>query len=103
MFKGTQKQVTEIEVRDLDDAITEFLKSKGFTNKNFDKYGYEAIAENCWNNYEEHSFDVSPSLPDDYDLERMGRNEAPDTSTLLDWMCADGLIEAGEYLVDCSW
>lgn len=102
MLKGTKKSVNEISVRDLDDAITEFLKSKNYSEKNFDEYGYEAIAENEWSNYQQHSFTVAPISTDIKSFNYIG-GRLPSTDEMLDWMCAEGQIEAGEYLVDCSW
>ena len=103
MITVTKKVVFEVDYNDLDEAITDFLKSKSFTNRNFEKYGYESIAENEWSNDCQHSFIVQPELPDEYDQKRLNDNDAPCTGTLLNWMCADGLIEAGEYLVTVSW
>ena len=93
---ATRSVVISISARELDEAITEFLKLKGFSDKNFDKYGYECIAENKWGNDQEHSFDVEPKVT---------CKELDDLSTLdiLNLMCSEGYIEAGEYLVDCSW
>ncbi len=102
MLNGTVKTVREVEVRDLDDTITEFLKSKGIQNKNFDKYGYESIAENEWGNYQQHSFTVEPKALDPEDLADL-QLHLPSTSELLNWMCLEGQLAAGEYLVDCSW
>lgn len=103
MLNTTTKTVKEVDYNDLDKAITDFLKSKNFTNKNFDKYGYECIAENEWSNYQSHSFPVEPELPDKFELKELKEGELPSTSCLLNWMCADGLIEKGEYLVDIFW
>jgi hypothetical protein len=103
MLTVTKKVVLEVDYIDLDEAITTFLKSKSFTNKDFDKFGYESTAENEWNNDCQHSFEVYAELPDVYDQEKLSANEEPSTNALLNWMCADGLIEPGEYLVNVSW
>lgn len=99
-MKIKQKTVKEICYSDLDLSITEFLKSKGYSDKNFDKYGYECIAENEWGNYQSHSFDVEPELPDEEDqrdVTWLG------TGGILNWMCFDGILEKGEYLINVCW
>ncbi len=103
MLDVTKRVVLEVDYNDLDEAITTFLKSKSFTNNNFEKYGYESVAENEWTNDCQHSFGVSARLPDESTLKRLNENREPSTGALLDWMCADGLIEPGEYLVTVSW
>lgn len=100
MLNGIKKTIIEINYNDLDTAITSFLKEKGYSEKNFNKYGYECIAENEWCNYQSHSFDVAPNMPTPEELEDLG---SLSTGELLDFMCAEGKIEAGEYLVEISW
>lgn len=96
MLEGTKKTVVEIEVYDLDKEITEFLKSKGYQEKNFVKYGYESVAENEWCNYQHHTFTVEP------EPHSLGEGDLS-TGEILDWMCAEGQIEAGKYLVSVFW
>lgn len=100
MIATTKVTVQKCDVVDVDNAITSFLKEKGFSSKNFDKYGYEAIAENEWSNYQEHSFSVEPTAPDASGLADIGRLS---TGKLLNWMCADGKLPAGDYLVEVYW
>lgn len=96
----TVKTIKEIDYYDLDNIITEFLKSKKYSDKNFDKNGYECIAENEWSNYQSHSFDIEPELPDEEDQKNI---RYLGTGEILNWMCFDGIIEPGEYLVNISW
>jgi hypothetical protein len=100
LLEGTRKVVVKVDVRDVDDAITKFLKSKGYGDKNFVKYGYECIAVNEWSNYQSHTFNVEPEMPDDED-----KNDPKNLGTgeILNWMCAEGRVEAGEYLIDIFW
>lgn len=91
--------VKKVEVRDLDDAITEFLKSKSFTDSNFLEFGYESAAENEWSNYEEHSFEVEPVFPSDFNTQILDLS----TARILNWMCAEKQLESGNYLVSYSW
>ena len=93
---ATRSVVISISGNELDRAITEFLRSKGHSEENFDKYGCECVAENEWGNYQEHSFDVD-AIPTKEPLGSLATGE------ILNLMCFEGYIEAGEYLVDCSW
>lgn len=100
MLTRTKTSVTKIDYYDLDECITSFLKEKGYSEKNFNKYGYQCIAENEWCNYQSHSFTVKPKMPTSADLEDLG---GLSTGELLDYMCAEGNVEAGEYLVEIFW
>jgi hypothetical protein len=103
MLSVTKKVVFEVDYNDVDKAITDFLKSKGFHGTNFDKFGYELVAVNEWCNDEEHSINVTMELPKGIYAQRVADGKIPDTRTILNWMCADGLIESGEYLISVSW
>ena len=100
MLKGNKKTVTELEYYQVDTAITDFLLSKGFSKKDMtcSREGYVICAENEWSNDSEHSFDVEPEvLEDQTTLKYVSTNE------ILNWMCAEGKIEAGEYLINVCW
>ncbi len=99
----TKKSVNEINYNDLDKEITAFLKSKGCTEKNFVKYGYELVAMEEWGNYESHSFNVRLELPDEDDQKEILNYAEFKTAKILNWMCFDKLIESGEYLVKIYW
>ncbi len=103
-MKFTKKTVIEINYGDLDELITDFLKSKGFSEKNFDKYGYECVAENEWGNDQSHSFTVSGEIGS-YTQKKIDEKDYGSLSTydLLDWICAEKGIDPGEYLVDVCW
>ncbi len=100
LLTGTRKVVIEVDYNDLDEAVTTFLKLKNFSDRNFDKHGYECIAVNEWSNYQSHTFTVSPNIPDDDEKNDIG---GMGTGEILDWMCAENLVEAGEYLVNVCW
>ena len=100
MIKTTTKTVNECEVRDVDNAITLFSKEKDYKEKNFLKWDYECIAENEWSNYQQHSFTVEPEMPD---TDKLNDIKGLGTGEILNWMCAEGKLPAGEYLVNCSW
>ena len=97
-MKTICKTIFEVNFYELDRAITEFLKSKGFSSKNFDKYGYLSVAENQWDIYESHTFNI------DGEIEITGRPfETLRTWQILQLMCKDNLIPKGEYLVKVGW
>ncbi len=100
-MKTTTKTVREIIVSDLDEEITKFLKSQDI---NTGKYGYESIAENEWCNYQYHTFTVDGKVSE-YDSDMIKNKELKElsTDTILQWMCMEGKIEAGEYLVSVNW
>jgi hypothetical protein len=100
LLTGERQVVIQVDYNDLDEAITTFLKSKGFADKMFIKHGYECIAENEWSNYQSHNFDVYSEMPDDEELNDI---KGLGTGELLCWMCAEGRVEAGNYSVNIFW
>ena len=100
MLTINTKTVNEVDYDDVDQAIAEFLKSKGFDLGR----RYECVCEEEWQNDMKKEWQIEPNLPKDYDLKRFAENNFGfRTRTILDWMCADGLIPAGNYLIDVSW
>ena len=97
---GDRKVFIEIDYNDLDKGITNFLKSKEYSNKDFMKYGYESISKNEWANYQSHTYDVEAEMPTSDELEDI---EGLGTGEILNWMCAEGKIEPGNYIVNISW
>lgn len=100
LLTGDRKVYIEVDVSDLDDAITKFLRSKNYSEKNFNKFGYESVAVNCWCNNQSHNFNVEPIMPSAADLEDI---DMLCTYEILNWMCFENEIEAADYLVRCSW
>lgn len=95
-MKVIKKTVLQVDYKDLDSAIIEFLKSKGYPSK----YNYSCIGENGWNNYESHIFIIDEPSGEKFEVEDF---EYLSTDQIMDWMCADGLIEPGEYLIEIFW
>lgn len=100
MLTGTKTVVTKVDYNDLDAAITSFLKEKEYSGAWSGRHGYSCVAQNEWCNYQSHSFTVAPKKPTSEDLEDLG---GLSTGELLDYMCAEGKVEAGEYLVEIFW
>lgn len=106
MLKGTKKNITEIEYHELDNAIVEFLQKKGIPLplNYYKKPEYCVVAQEEWSNDSDHLFLVEPEQPEDYDLESLKEGELGFmTNTILNWMCAEGEIEAGEWNVSVCW
>ena len=104
LLNATKKSsLIRVEYSVLDTAITVFLEVKGFVTKRGDEYS--CVCENEWGNDSCHEFDVEPELPDFTDswTVKMYEKFRPDTQSVLNWMCADNLIEPGEYLVTVCW
>lgn len=96
-MKTNTKTVREVDYNDLDEAITEFLKSKG-VNKN-----YECVAYEEWGNYESHSFDVDGDIDEADKTQILHGNLHYQTQNILNWMAEENVIENGEYLVSVYW
>lgn len=95
----TQKTVFEVDYNDLDDKITQFLESKGYP---FNETGYECIAENEWNNDSCHLWPITNKLSE-YTRKKIEKLGHLGTGEIMDWMCSEGLIEPGEYLITICW
>ena len=103
-MKITKKVVFEVEYADLDDAITEFFKTKGVNYTFLNGRGYRSVAENDWINDSSYEFNVTGKLTN---LERQiikeGALNELGTKSILNWMCNLGRIELGEYLIRVCW
>lgn len=108
-MKITEKTILEVDYKDLDDAITEFLnaerlKAKGSSYTFLNGRGYESVAENDWINDSSYGFSVTGELTK---LERQiiekGAFDGLNTASILNWMCNLGFIKPGEYLVNARW
>lgn len=95
---GTKKTIIEVGYRELEALIK-------------DVYGHEIelVAEEEWNNDEQHTFVADPAeltTWDERDLARFkeaGVGSFGITDTLLKDLVRLGRIEKGEYLVNVSW
>lgn len=96
-MKFIVKTIREVDYKDLDEAVNEFLKSKGI-NKNYNCVAYEE-----WSNNESHSFDVDSELDDDLLNDLMAGKLHYKTSDILNWMCHEGSIASGEYTINIFW
>ena len=97
-MKTQTKTIIEIEYSELDKEIKKFLKSKKLST-NFD-----CVAEEEWSNDSKYSFTVEKEKPEKYDMEKMKEgNYSFKVRTILNWMCAEGVISASEYLITVFW
>ena len=88
----------EVNYKDLDRGITKFLKSK---NHPLGRDGYQCVPMNEWTNCSSHRFSVIDDwMPDEEDLKDIA---GFGIGEILDWMCAEKLIDPGQYLVNVFW
>lgn len=69
---------------------------------------YECLAEEEWGNDSEHLFYIDGELDerDQKDVEetiRTGKTKMYRTQTLLNYLCSQGKIDKGDYLIRISW
>lgn len=104
-FQHTKVVVTKLTDATLDSIITSFLlpriKSllKPKQIRDYDGWDYRSRCINDWEVLGEiHYFNVVAKRPSQlkiaYDIEILN------TSDILNWMCAEELIDSGEYLVE---
>lgn len=98
MLKGNVRTLIEVDYNEVDRVINEFYEIDN----------YEVIAYEEWSNNESHTFSIEGELSK-YQLETVkkllttGAIDHYSTRAYLDYMCAEGVIERGEYLIKVSW
>ena len=111
-MKTNTKTIIEVDSNDIDLAVTAFLLEKGILNKpdpnvqswEQKRVNYESVAEQEWNNDSNYSFTVEPNKPDEDDAEDIAEGKLMwKLSVILDWMCLEGVIEKGDYLISVYW
>lgn len=101
-MKATEIIVFKVDCNDFDEAINNFLRSKGAKRTDF-----EIVAHHELNNGVSKSFVVGKydwEIPDDDDKAEIlsGRLHFR-AGEILHWMHQEGLIKAGEYLIEINW
>lgn len=88
-----KKTIIEMDYKELDELI-----SKEFG------IDYECVAYEEWSNGESHEFAVEPNTLDEYNSNNLKTGKLHYlTSGLLDELCFQGKLEAGDYLISVSW
>lgn len=96
-MKTVKKTIFEVDARDLDDAVSNYLKK---FNIDCGKFGYECVDENEWNSDESHDIFVDGNLTHFiYEKLKFENGEIPGLPFILNSMCREKLIEPGEYLI----
>lgn len=91
-----------VNYNDLDRAISEFLKEKGAKNTEFEVVAYEELGNDSDKAFNIGKYDWA--VPDEKDKQEILRgNLYFRTGPILEWMCAEGKIPAGDYVVEISW
>lgn len=97
-MKVNKKVFFELENYDLDEAITEFLDGKDCNY--LEGSPYESDVENDWTGDSLYSFVVTHKLnKPERDIIKKGIFDGLTTNIILNWMCSEGKIEPGEYLI----
>jgi|ERR1035437_137067 hypothetical protein len=100
-MKTKTKTVIEVDYHDLNEEIAKFLKSKDLP---IGADGFECVVEEEWGNDSDHAFTLEKEQPDEYDMVKMKKgNYQYKVGSILNWMCAEGVLAAGEYLVTVCW
>lgn len=98
----TKKIIFEVNYNDFDDAINDFLKSKGAKKCDFEIVAHHELCNDVSKTFTVGKYDWNK-------LKERDRQNILDgnlnwkAGNILQWMFEDGLIEAGEYIVDISW
>jgi hypothetical protein len=107
LLKGTKKTIISVDYDHVDDAITKFLIEKDALTESMRSEKekgrsprYECIPENEWGNDQEQEIEVRPK---DLDADDKLDMFCVSTGDILDWMCFEGRVEAGTYLVSICW
>ena len=86
----------------MDVAVREFLKSKGAIDCDFEIVAHEELSNNMSKSYNVGQYDWA--VPKESDKKEISNGKSHyRTGKILEWMCAEKVIEPGEYVVDISW
>jgi len=105
-FLHTKSTVTKVTDATLDDIITNFLLTKinlilNARQKNrgdYDGWEYKSRCMNDWDSVgETYYFEVITKSPNQ--IKNTDDIEMLNTSEILNWMCSEGVIDDGDYLV----
>lgn len=114
-MKTKTKTVIEVSYSELDKAITAFLAGHGLYEKlwgvsyNPDSTkacprAYCFCASEEVGNDTSHEYTVEAEQPESYEMADFQAGEWHyKTGVILNWMCAEGKLEAGEYVVEVCW
>lgn len=101
-MKINTKTVHKVDYNEFDRALSEFLKSKGAKSSDF-----EVVAHHELSNDSSQKFSVGQyewqKLEDSDKEEILGGKLDFRGQDILNWMHEEGLVPAGEYIVDICW
>lgn len=98
----TKKVIFEVDYNDFDKAINDFLKSKGVKKCDFEIVAHHELCNDVSKSFNVGKYDWA-KLDEDRKQEILDGDLSHVAGDVLEWMHEDGLIEAGEYLVNISW
>lgn len=101
LLVGKKTTCFQVDVEDVDKAITKFLKLKKYREKNFNKHGYKCTDQNEWYSNQSYTFSVFP-YPSAH-IVPVYLTDIDDlcTDDILCWMCTEGYCAKGDYCINC--
>lgn len=93
-MRSVKKTIIQVDYNDLDEAIKKYLNLS---------IPFESVAYQEWNNDSQYEFHIDGRV-DDYNRDQIAKGKYMyGIGTILNMMCADGLIEVGNYMIDVNW
>lgn len=101
-MKFTTKTIRSVNYNDLDESISEFLKEKGAKTSEFEIVAYEELGNDSAQTFNVGKYDWA--VPSEGDKQEILDGKLHwRTGKILEWMCSEEKIPAGDYVVEISW
>jgi hypothetical protein len=101
MLKTRKVVRLEVDFSDLQYEINKFLRKEFGKNA----HDYDIVAEEEWYNNTAYDYTVKEQNLNEtnYNEYKAGDYGRGSTHYILNWMCFQGVIKPGKYLVHCRW
>lgn len=101
-MKFQTKTIHSVDYNDLDEAINEFLKEKGAIKTDFEIVAHHELMNDMSKEFSVGKYNWAvPSESDKSEI--LNGKLGWQTNKILEWICSEGKIPAGDYVVDISW
>lgn len=101
-MKITTKTIHEVDYNDLDEAISEFLKEKGAAKTEFKIVAYEELGNDSAQTFSIGGYDWA--VPKEKEKAEILKGKLHyKTSSIMEWMCSEGKIPSGDYVIEICW
>ena len=101
-MKINTKTVHKVEYNEFDKALSEFLKSKEAKDSDFEVVCHHELSNDSSQKFSVAQYDWQ-KLEDSDKEEILGGKLDFRGQDILNWMHEEGLVPAGEYIVDICW